>query len=58
MKIQSHNQLIESITKIFENKEKFMQQQDLLNDLQNDIEQVASFLNMDLKFTPLFSVMV
>jgi nucleoside-triphosphatase THEP1 len=58
MKIQSHNQLIESITKIFENKEKLMQQQDLLNDLQNDIEQVASFLNMDLKFTPLFSVMV
>jgi hypothetical protein len=58
MKIQSHNQLIESITKIFENKEKLMKEQDKLNDLEKDIELIASFLDMDLKFTPLFSVMI
>lgn len=58
MKIQSHNQLLESITKIFENKEKLMRQQDLLNELQNDIESLAYFLDLDAKFTPLFSVMI
>ena len=56
--IQSHNQLLESITKIFENKEKLMRQQNLLNDIQNDIEIIAYFLDLDLKFTPLFSVMI
>jgi len=58
MKIQSHNQLLENITKIFESKEKLMRQQDLLNDLQNEIETIAYFLDLDLKFTPLFSVMI
>ena len=58
MKIQSHNQLIENITKIFENKEKLMRQQDLLNELQNEIETIAYFLDLELKFTPLFSVMI
>ena len=58
MIIQSHNQLLESITKIFENKEKLMRQQNLLNDIQNDIEIIAYFLDLDLKFTPLFSVMI
>jgi len=58
MKIQSHNQLLESITKIFENKDKLMRQHDILNDLKKDIKLIASFLDMDLKFTPLFSVMV
>jgi hypothetical protein len=58
MMIQSHNQLLESITKIFENKEKLMRQQNLLNDIQNDIEIIAYFLDLDLKFTPLFSVMI
>jgi hypothetical protein len=58
MIIRSHNQLLESITKIFENKEKLMRQQNLLNDIQNDIEIIAYFLDLDLKFTPLFSVMI
>ena len=58
MKVQSHNQLLESITKIFENKEKLMRQQDLLNALQNDIDLVSYFLDLDPKFTPLFSVMI
>lgn len=58
MKVKSHNQLLESITKIFENKEKLMRQQDLLNDLQNDIDLVSYFLDLDPKFAPLFSVMI
>jgi Cdc6-like AAA superfamily ATPase len=58
MKLQTHNQLLESITKIFENKDKLMLQHDILNDLKKDIKLIASFLDMDLKFTPLFSVMV
>ena len=58
MKVKSHNQLLESITKIFENKEKLMRQQDLLNDLQNHIDLVSNFLDLDPKFAPLFSVMI
>jgi hypothetical protein len=58
MKVKSHNQLLESISKIFENKEKLMRQQDLLNDLQNHIDLVSNFLDLDPKFAPLFSVMI
>lgn len=58
MKVLSHNQLLESITKISEKKEKLMRQQDLLNDLQNDIDMVSNFFDLDPKFAPLFSVMI
>lgn len=58
MKIQTQNHLLESMTKIFENKEKLMQEQNVLNSLQNDIKLISLFLDLNLEFTPIFSIMI
>lgn len=58
MKIQPQNQILESVTKIFENKEKLMRQQDQLIDIENDINLVSHFLDLEPKCTLLFSVMI
>jgi SpoVK/Ycf46/Vps4 family AAA+-type ATPase len=58
MKIQSNNPLLESITKIYENKEKLMRQPDILIELKNDIQLVSKFLDLDQNFAALLSVMI
>jgi AAA+ superfamily predicted ATPase len=58
MKIKAHNPLLECMTKIFENKEKLMRQPDILSDLNEEINQVANFLDMESNFSILLSVMI
>jgi SpoVK/Ycf46/Vps4 family AAA+-type ATPase len=58
MKIQSNNPLLESITKIYENKEKLMRQPALLIELNNELQLVSKFLDLDKNFAALLSVMI
>lgn len=58
MKIQSNNPLLESITKIYENKEKLMRQSALLIELNNELQLVSKFLDLDKNFAALLSVMI
>ena len=58
MKTLQPNLILESITKIHENKEKLMRQPNLLIELQSNIEQVSQFLDLDTKFATLLSVMI
>ncbi len=58
MKIQSNNPLLESITKIYENKEKLMRQPALLIELNNELQLVSKFLDLDQNFAALLSVMI
>ena len=58
MKTLQPNLILESITKIHENKEKLMRQPNLLIELQSNIEQASQFLELDTKFATLLSVMI
>ena len=58
MKTLQPNLILESITKIHENKEKLMRQPNLLIELQSNIEQVSQFLELETKFATLLSVMI
>ena len=58
MKIQSNSPLLESITKIYENKEKLMRQPALLIELNNELQLVSKFLDLDQNFAALLSVMI
>ena len=58
MKTLQPNLILESITKIHENKEKLMRQPNLLIELQSNIEQVSQFLEIETKFATLLSVMI
>jgi hypothetical protein len=50
--------ILESITKIHENREKLMRQTDLLLELKNDVDEVAQFLELDRKISMLLSVII
>jgi hypothetical protein len=50
--------ILESITKIHENREKLMRQTDLLIELKNDVDEVSQFLELDRKISMLLSVII
>jgi hypothetical protein len=52
------NIILESITKIHENREKLLRQTDLLNELKNDVDGVSQFLELDSKISILLSVLI
>jgi hypothetical protein len=52
------NIILESITKIHENREKLLRQTDLLNELKNDVDGVSQFLELDSKMSILLSVLI
>lgn len=52
------NFILESITKIHENREKLLRQTDLLNELKNDVDGVSQFLELDSKMSILLSVLI
>lgn len=58
MKIKTNNLLLESMTKIFESREKLLRQPDLLSDLEEEISLVSNFLDLDISFSTLISVMI
>lgn len=52
------NFILESITKIHENREKLLRQTDLLNELKNDVDGVSQFLELDSNMSILLSVLI
>jgi SpoVK/Ycf46/Vps4 family AAA+-type ATPase len=58
MKIKTNNLILESMTKIFESKEKLLHQPDLLVDLKDEISMVSTFLDLEANFSALISVMI
>ncbi len=58
MKIKTNNLLLESMTKIFESREKLLRQPDLLSDLEEEISLVSNFLDLDISFSTLISVLI
>jgi hypothetical protein len=50
--------ILESITKIHENREKLLRQPDLLIKLKNDVDEVSQFLELDRKISMLLSVII
>jgi hypothetical protein len=50
--------ILESITKIHENREKLLRQPDLLIELKNDVDEVSQFLELDRKISMLLSVII
>jgi len=52
------NFILESITKIHENREKLLRQTDLLHELKNDVDGVSQFLELDSNMSILLSVLI
>lgn len=50
--------ILESITKIHENREKLLRHTDLLIELKNDVDEVSQFLELDRKISMLLSVII
>lgn len=58
MKTKTHNPMLESITTVFENKDKLMRQPDLLKDLDKEINLIADFLELESQVAVLLAVMI
>jgi SpoVK/Ycf46/Vps4 family AAA+-type ATPase len=58
MHLKAHNPLLESLSKIFESKEKLLKQELLIRELQLDIDNISSFFDLDDKNAMLLSVLI